>query len=100
MSDLINIELESLPNQSLTIRLSDYRYEIRTNCISDSLMAITIIRGDNILVQGQRITPGVLLLPDHMAKGYGNFVFITPDETYPYYTEFNNGHELYFIPEG
>lgn len=100
MSDLINIELESLPNQSLTIRLSDYRYEIRVTCISKSLMAITIIRGNEVLVQGQRITPGVLLLPEHMAKGFGNFVFITPDETYPYYTNFNADHQFYFIPEG
>lgn len=96
----INIPLEVLPNQSLTIRLGDNRYIIRLITISDSLMGISITRDDIILIQNQRAIPKKKILPEHKSSKYGNFVFITPDETYPYYTEFNNGHELYFIPEG
>ncbi|MFS6935284.1 phage baseplate plug family protein [Klebsiella oxytoca] len=99
-SNAILIHLETLPNQSLTIRLANSRYEIKLITISDSLMAITISRDDVVLIQNKRLIPSVSLLAQHNAKGHGNFVFITPDETYPYYTEFNNGHELYFIPEG
>ncbi len=97
---LIKIPLEVLPNQSLTIRLGDNRYIIRLITISDALMGISITRDDIILMQNQRAIPKKKILPGYKAGRYGNFVFITQDETYPYYTEFNNGHELYFIPEG
>ncbi|WP_058909739.1 phage baseplate plug family protein [Entomohabitans teleogrylli] len=99
IESVISIKLEALPNQSFTIRLADNRYQIRIICISDNLMAATIVRDNVTLIQNMRIVAGIPLLPSHHARGFGNFIFITPDETYPYYTEFNNGHEFYFIPE-
>ncbi|WP_420809778.1 phage baseplate plug family protein [Entomohabitans teleogrylli] len=97
--NIVNIPLEVLPNQSLTIRLGDNRYWIQIITISNSLMSISIARNDALLIQNQRAVSNQVILSQHNSKGYGNFVFVTPDETYPYYTEFNNGHELYFIPE-
>lgn len=97
--NMIAVPLEALPNQSLTIRLNDDRYEIKLITISEGMMAISIIRNDVLLIQNQRIVPGVLLLPAYRAMGAGNFIFFTPDDSYPYYEEFNNGHVLYFVPE-
>lgn len=97
--NMIAVPLEVLPSQSLTIRLNDDRYEIRLVTIAENLMAISITRNDELLVQSQRIVPYVLLLPAHKAQGAGNFTFYTPDDTYPFYEEFNNGHVLYFVPE-
>ena len=99
-SELISVPLENLPNQSLTIRLNDDRYEIRLVTIAANIMAISIKRNDELLIQNQRIVPFVMLLPEHNAHGAGNFIFFTPDNAYPFYEEFNNGHVLYFIPEG
>lgn len=97
--DAIKIPLEVLPNQSLTIRLLNDRYDIKLITISDSLMAISIVRNDVLLIKNQRVIPSVLILPNHKSKGCGNFLFYTPDDVYPYYKKFNNGHVLYFIFE-
>lgn len=100
MADAYQIPLEVLPNQSLTIRLSNSRYLIAIKMLNDALMAISITRDDILLIQNERLVPSTLLLPGHLALGYGNFMFITPEDAYPHYTGFDNGHELYFIPQG
>lgn len=100
MVDVYQIPLEVLPNQSLTIRLSSSRYLIAIKMLSDALMAISITRDDILLIQNERLVPSTLLLPEHQALGYGNFMFTTPEDAYPHYSGFDNGHELYFIPLG
>lgn len=92
------IPLEQQPNQSLTIRLGDARYTIALKTLTAELMAISITRDDVLLVQNQRAMPGSLLLPDHLAARYGNFMFVTTNDEYPYYTAFGAGHELHYIP--
>ncbi|AYH32958.1 phage baseplate plug family protein [Pectobacterium parmentieri] len=92
------IPLEQQPNQSLTIRLDNSRYEITLKTLTAELMAISIARDDVLLVQNQRVMPGSLLLPNHLASRYGNFMFVTTNDEYPYYTAFGAGHELHYIP--
>ncbi|MDY4380339.1 hypothetical protein SOV92_21465 [Pectobacterium brasiliense] len=92
------IPLEQQPNQSLTIRLDNARYEITLKTLTAELMAISIARDDVLLVQNQRAMPGLLLLPNHLASRYGNFMFVTTNDEYPYYTAFGVGHELHYIP--
>ncbi|XYQ53298.1 phage baseplate plug family protein [Pectobacterium carotovorum] len=92
------IPLEKQPNQSLTIRLDDSRYSITLKTLTDELMAISISRDDRPLIQNYRAMPQTLLLSDHMAARYGNFMFVTTNDEYPYYTAFGAGHELHYIP--
>lgn len=92
------IPLEVQPNQSLTIRLDDARYKITLKALNEDLMAITIERNDKILVQNIRAMPSLLLLPTHLQHIYGNFIFKTTDEEYPYYTKFGDTHILYYLP--
>lgn len=92
------IPLEIIANQSLTIRLSNSRYEFKIQTLSDDLMCITIIRDGITLVQSKRLMPYTYLLPKHLSLEYGNFAFVTPDDEYPYYTSFQSDHTFYYIP--
>ncbi|MDY4368608.1 hypothetical protein SNR26_12890 [Pectobacterium brasiliense] len=94
----IKIPLEELSNQSLTIRLGDCRYTITLKTLTNELMAISIARDDVLLIQNQRAMPDSLVLPSHLASRYGNFMFTTTNDEYPYYTAFGAGHELYYVP--
>ncbi|MDX6916501.1 hypothetical protein R9X49_15435 [Pectobacterium carotovorum] len=92
------LPLEELPNQSLTIRLDNSRYAITIKALTAEMMAISIERDDVLLIQNQRAMPSTMLLPGHMAGRFGNFMFVTTNDEYPYYTAFGAGHELYYIP--
>ncbi|MEQ6970745.1 phage baseplate plug family protein [Pectobacterium polaris] len=92
------LPLEELPNQSFTIRLDNSRYAITIKTLTTELMAISIYRDDVLLIQNQRAMPDTMLLPSHMANRFGNFMFTTPNDEYPYYTAFGAGHELHYIP--
>ncbi|MBC3211370.1 phage baseplate plug family protein [Serratia fonticola] len=90
------IQLEKLPNQTLTIRLGDHRYEIKIQSISDELMCVSIIRDNQMLIQGQRCIPFSAILPDHKEIGLGNFMFTTVSDEYPNYQKFGSDHQLYY----
>ncbi|WP_445082054.1 phage baseplate plug family protein [Yersinia pseudotuberculosis] len=70
------IGLESVANQSLTIRLENSRYEIVLNTLNDDLLSISIFRNGLSLVKGIRAMPYTLFLPKHLQLNYGNFILI------------------------
>lgn len=90
------IQLEPLPNQNLTIRLGEHRYEISIKSVSDDLMCISIERDNVMLIQSVRAMPSMMFLPKHKAMGKGNFAFITVNDEYPNYRKFGGDHQLYY----
>ncbi|TQI80001.1 hypothetical protein FHU10_5148 [Serratia fonticola] len=94
-----NIPLEKLPNQSLTIRLQDHRYEIELKTISDDLMSISITRDNINLIRGIRCVPQMFFLPKHLEMGLGNFYFLTVNDEYPNCQKFGSDHVLYYSDE-
>lgn len=93
----IKIPLEVLPNQSLSIRLGNARYKITLKALNESLMAISIERDDVLLIQHRRAVNNQMLLPDYLQQQYGNFIFETINDEYPYYTAFAANHQLYYL---
>ncbi|WP_127958849.1 phage baseplate plug family protein [Serratia microhaemolytica] len=90
------VNLEAVPNQSLTIRLGDHRYEITVKMISIDVMSVSIARDDMLLIQNQRAMPSMLLLPAYLAGNAGNFAFITRDDEYPHWEKFTSDHLLFY----
>lgn len=93
------IPLEALPNQTLTIRLNDHRYEIKIQTISDDLMCISITRDNVKLIQGVRCIPQMSFIPNNLVMGLGNFYFKTVNDEYPNYQKFGGDHILYYSSE-
>lgn len=85
---MITVPIEALPNQLFSITLDEVMYDI-TIKEADGLMAITIVRDNITIVEGERILPGALLMPyGYQYQNMGNFLFITADDEYPYYDQF------------
>ncbi|CAH0447593.1 hypothetical protein LMG10661_03660 [Ralstonia syzygii subsp. syzygii] len=94
---MMQIPLDAIPNQSLSVRLDGRRYEITVQATA-GVMSATIIRDGVTLVQGQRCSAGTALLPFlHLEDSDGNFAFLTDDGEYPDYRKFDSTHQLMYF---
>lgn len=85
---MIEIPLSAIPNQSLSIRLGDAQYDLRL-FLCNNVMAIDIIRDNEVIIQGARLAPGFPILPyEYLSAGEGNFVVVTENDEYPDYLQF------------
>jgi hypothetical protein len=94
---MIEINLSSIPNQSLTVQLGGFIWDI-TLKETKGVMSATISRDNELLIQNVRCCPGTPLLPYRYQES-GNFMFVTNDDEYPYYTQFNNTQSLIFASQ-
>ena len=91
------IEIQAVPNQSLSATLDQVRYQI-TLKETDSVMSVDITRDDAIVTQGARIAAGTPLIP-YRYQERGNFVITTEGGCIPYYTQFGiNQFLIYASP--
>ena len=89
------LQIEAIPNQSLSINTDGNRYSIRLK-EANGTMAIDIdIDGINI-ISGRECNTDSLLIP-YKHLEVGNFKFITENDNLPYYTNFKNSDKLVFI---
>lgn len=92
---MIDIDLAAIPNQTVSIRLDDRLYKI-TIRETRGVMAADITRDDEMVVQGARIVAGTPILP-YLYQEEGNFVLLTEDEEYPYYSKFGDSQSLVYV---
>lgn len=91
------IDLQQIPNQSLSIILEQRRYDIRLVQCAE-VMAIDIQRDGNYVVQGMRCFPGTLLFPYEYLEDYsGNFMFTTIDDAFPNYQQIGISQNLWYF---
>ena len=89
------IPVQAVPNQNLTITLDQANYTITLKTMGD-LMAASIVRDGVTLFTNQRVVAGTPLIPYRYQEA-GNFIFITADDSFPFYEQFNvNQFLLYF----
>ena len=92
-----NIPLSTVPYQSFSIRLEQDLYDIIIS-ETDGLMSISIMRNSTPIVLGQRIEPSYPLIPYlYLFEGKGNFIMLTEDNMYPYYTQFGVNQFLLYV---
>lgn len=87
------VPLQVQPNQSLTIRLDGASYEIAIKT-AGSVMIADIARDGAALVNGQRCLAGAPLLPYRYLQT-GNFVFLTNNDTAPWWESFDTQALVY-----
>lgn len=83
---MITVTLDSIPNQSFSIRLDNKLYNI-TIKQSNDIMIATIIRDGILLLSGIRIVAGTPLIPYQYLES-GNFMLLTTNGDLPDYTQF------------
>ena len=85
---MIDIQLQALANQELSIPLDGSRYVLRVKEANGG-MVITVIKDDVVLVQNARIVADAFVLQtEQQQAGGGNFFMATQLEEIPYYPEF------------
>lgn len=94
------IPLESISNQSLSIQLNDFRYDIRLRDINE-MMAVDISIDDQVILKGHRVVGGLPLIPyRYLESGGGNFVFLTELGDIVYWDKFGITQSLlYYTPD-
>ena len=88
------INIQPVPNQSLSIPLDDRQYNIAIKEINGS-MAVDIERDNQIVIQGHRVAAGTPLIPYRYLES-GNFIFTTRNGEQPYYTKFAESQALIY----
>jgi hypothetical protein len=94
---LKEITLDNSPNQSLSIELDGLLYDL-TIKETNGVMSITIIRDNVTILESLRMLPNTPLIPFEYLEN-GNFVMLTLDDEYPYYTQFNVTQTLIYASQ-
>src|ERR1700753_2313607 len=94
---MIEIPLQSLPNQQLAIQLDGALYTIYLKDII-GLMAISIIRDGVTIIEGERMVPRYPILP-YQYQEAGNFVILTANEDYPDWHQFGITQSLIYASQ-
>ena len=87
----------TLPNQEFTILLNGKNFDLAIRTVDDiSLLTITV---DGIkIVDSIKCMPNVpLLYYKYLQSQYGDFIFSTTDNEYPYYTGFSGRYKLFYL---
>ena len=96
---MIQIPLDAIPNQSLSIRLDNHFYNIIIKSPLNVPCA-TIVRDNVEIISNFRIVGGSLILPyRYLENNAGNFILLTSNEDLPEYTKFGISQTLLFISD-
>lgn len=93
---MIDIALDALPNQTVSVRLADSLYTLTLKACR-GIMAIDVLRDQEYLVRGLRIVAGTPVLPYEYLEEDGNFALLTADGDYPDYALFGVSQSLLFL---
>lgn len=85
---MIDIALQAIANQSLSIPLDNSRF-VLTVKESNGAMVMTVVRDDVVLVQNARMTGDNYVIPyDYLRVGMGNFFMSTQGQAIPFWDQF------------
>lgn len=85
---MIDIPLQAVANQSLSIPLDGSRFVITVK-EANGVMVCSIERDSVLLVQNTRLVADGFVLPyGYLHRGFGNFIVGTQGEEMPYYDQF------------
>ncbi len=89
------IELNSTPNQRLTVTLDDQRWEL-TIKQARGMMVCDVMLNDEYLVCGTRIVANAPIIPaTHLSSGR-NFAILTENDDLPWWESFNTNQVLIY----
>ena len=88
------IQLQAVPNQSLSASFDERRYEI-TIKETNGVMSLDLVRDNVTIFRGSRIVAGTPLIP-YFYQESGNFILETDNGEIPFYTRFGINQFLFY----
>lgn len=101
---MIQIPLQNIPNQSLSIQLDENQIDINFHATQDNIdgtsgvTAIDIVINNVVIVSGMRAVFGTPIIP-YIYLQDGNFAFITQGDEYPDWRQFGITQFLVYASE-
>ena len=95
---MINIPLQAIPNQSLSLQIDQITYDLRLHTCAtglDQITAVTLFINNVLILSGVRAVSGYPIIPYPYLEN-GNFTFVTMNDEYPNYTQFGITQTLVF----
>ena len=92
---MLNINLATLPNQSLSVTINQVLYDLRFFLTSNVMCCDLAINSIPIL-SCMRLVAGSFIIPYKYLQN-GNFIITTLNDELPYYTQFNSTQFLVFL---
>ena len=81
------IPLAAVPNQSLSVRLSNQQYDIRIHDCGNGVTTMDLTINEVVILTGCRIVGNYpIIVSDYLENG--NFILLTASYEYPDYTRF------------
>lgn len=92
------IELDNtLPNQKFSVNTDSGSIDVELRTI-DQITLISISKNGEYIVNSIKVAPNTLLMNyEYLQEQYGDFIFTTTDNEYPYFKNFNNANKLYWL---
>jgi hypothetical protein len=92
------IELDNtLPNQRFSFKTDNGTVDIELRTIDNMTLMSISSNGTNI-INSIKVAPNVPLIGyKYIQEQYGDFIFTTVDNEYPYFLNFNNANKLYWL---
>lgn len=94
---MIQIPIDTIPNQNLTVNLDDSRYDI-TILEANNCMIATILRDDETIVESSRLVAGEPIIP-YRYREQGNFTILSETDDLPYWENFGVTQTLVFLTQ-
>lgn len=92
---MIEFSLDAVPNQSFTANIEENRYII-TLKEARGIMAATVVRNDETIVQSARVVAGTPIIP-YIYLEDGNFFITTLEDDLPDWTKFGVSQSFAYI---
>lgn len=95
---MYKVELDNnKPNQKFIVSTEQGALEIELRTV-DNITLMSVRANRKNIVSSIKVIPNVLLLGyRHIQEQYGDFMFSTTDNEYPYYKNFNWSNKLYWL---
>lgn len=90
------VPLSAEPNQDFSITLDGITYAITLRALEEIMLITLTVDDVPLLTNAKCFANQPLILYSYLAQK-GNFIWITADNNYPYYTDFNSTCFLYYV---
>ena len=91
------IPLNLVEKQSLSVLIDNILFELSFK-LCNNIMAATIIRNGETIVENRRVVAGVGIIPEG-DREEGNFIILTNNDDLPYFEQFASTHVLVYANE-
>lgn len=92
------IEIDNtLPNQKFSINTDSGSIDVELRTI-ENMTLMSVSKSGEKIVSSIKVAPNVLIMGyKYLQEQYGDFIFSTTDNEYPYFKNFNNANKLYWL---